>query len=60
MWKCTTDFAEDRGNLELGPKVRIGNDRNCSKGEPKIGWNSTCNSPYIESPKSERVEGRRN
>lgn len=60
MWKCSPHFGEDRGNLELGPKVRIGNNRNCPKGEPKIGWNSTCNSPYVEPPKSERIEGRRN
>ena len=59
-WKCTPKPGETRANLEPGPKVRVGNDRKCPKGEPEIGWTSTCENPYEEPPKDERIEGRRN
>jgi len=28
--------------------------------EPKYGWSNTCESPYFEPIKADRIEGRRN
>ncbi len=59
-WKCTPKWGETRANLEPGPKVRAGNNKQCPKGDPQVGWSSTCEAPYKEPPKSDRIEGRRN
>ena len=59
-WKCTPKPGETRANLEPGPKVRAGNNNQCPNREPEIGWTSTCEAPYKEPPKAERIEGRRN
>ena len=59
-WKCTPRWGETRANLEPGPKVRIGIDNKCPMDEPKYGWSNTCESPYVEPIKADRIEGRRN
>ena len=59
-WKCTPKPGETRANLEPGPKVRAGNNNQCPSGDPQIGWSSTCETPYEEPPKADRIEGRRN
>ena len=42
-----------------GSKLRIGINNKCPPGEPKIGWSTTCETPYKEPPKEERIVGRR-
>ena len=59
MWSCT----KQPGNvfirlLHIGMHTDMVYDSNCPEGKPEIGWNSTCNSPYEEPPKKERVDGR--
>ncbi len=55
-WRCIPGVG--RGHLRMDARLyRIGNNPNCPNGEPKIGWQSTCDAPYKEPPKSERVAG---
>tara|TARA_B100001250_G_C19674444_1_gene733006 strand:+ start:505 stop:978 length:474 start_codon:yes stop_codon:yes gene_type:complete len=56
-WRCQRSLAGGH-NLQTGYQVRVGSNPNCPKGEPEIGWQSTCDSPYREPPKSDRVYGR--
>ena len=60
MWRCKKGiYFLDGIGLQFGDNIRIGNDPSCPKGEPQIGWNSTCNSPYKEPTKKDRVVGRK-
>ena len=54
-WLCRGGFALSIG----GDRTRIGFDPKCPKGEPEIGWSSTCESPYKEPPKKDRTQGRK-
>ena len=56
-WKCGMTIA-GRRVLRLGDRLRIGNDPACPSGEPEIGWTSTCESPYVEPAKKDRILGR--
>ncbi len=56
-WRCQRSLRGGH-NLQVDKQVRIGINPNCPKGEPKIGWQSTCDSPYKEPPKSQRIYGR--
>ena len=64
-WKCPYKFVvgffnSGRGQLRLGAVTPIGNDSLCPAGEPKIGWNSTCEAPYIVSNKKKLPMACRN
>ena len=52
-WKCGFDwFLHGQGVLQLQPeKLSITNDPKCPPGEPALGWNSTCEAPYIKKEK---------
>ena len=52
-WKCKYHMWWGPGQLKVGSaSVEVGNDPNCPKGEPAIGWNNTCEAPYtIKSKK---------
>ena len=60
QWKCNKGgfMKLDGFGLNLGDQTRIGNDSTCPEGEPKVGWNSTCDSPYKEPLKENRIVGR--
>ena len=55
-WKCTGPAAGF--TLSFGQALRIGNNPDCPTGVPEKGWGSTCDAPYKEPPKEERVAGR--
>lgn len=57
-WKCK---SQNLTRMKLIPGMRVGMiyDSKCPEGTPEIGWNSTCDHPYEEPPKTDRVEGRR-
>mgnify|MGYP001197516972 CR=1 FL=1 len=57
IWRCKR-MGAGKLNLDLKDTLRIGNNPKCPVGEPKIGWNSTCDSPYKEPPKEERIYGK--
>ena len=57
-WKCKSK-ALTIMKLTPGVSVRMIYDSKCPEGKPEIGWNSTCDYPYIEPPKKDRIEGRR-
>ena len=57
-WRCTRGPLGGY-NLQPGMQVRAGSNQNCPAGAPKIGWQSTCDAPYREPPKSERIYGRK-
>ena len=39
---------------KLGQYLPITNTSACPKGEPAIGWNSTCEAPYVIKPKRKK------
>ena len=43
--------------LRLVDQTRVQNKSTCPQGEPKIGWNSSCDAPYIEPYKQDRIFG---
>ena len=55
-WRCSRDLSAI--HLQPGLPVGIGQDPNCPIGEPKLGWQSTCDLPYKEPSKSKRILGR--
>ena len=57
-WKCDMTIL-GRLVLRLGDELRIGDDPACPSGEPEIGWSSTCESPYKEPAKKDRILGKR-
>ena len=61
-WKCgpVGTLIKERTSLTFGPTLRIGNNSDCPSGLPEKGWTSTCDAPYKEPPKEERVFGRAN
>ncbi|WP_269621770.1 hypothetical protein [Prochlorococcus marinus] len=56
-WRCQR-MGAGKLNLDLGDSIKIGNNTKCPTGEPKIGWNSTCDKPYKEPPKKDRSYGK--
>jgi len=58
MWNCRMWYLS-KMRMSLGAQIEAHTDSNCPAGEPEIGWNSTCNAPYEEPPKEERVDGIR-
>ena len=60
-WRCPTlgIVIKERFSLTFGPQLCIGNNPDCPSGEPKKGWSSTCEKPYEEPPKDQRIFGRR-
>ena len=56
LWKCKAYWGEQL-MLRLGDQTRVQNKSTCPQGEPKIGWNSTCDAPYIEPYKQDRIFG---
>ena len=58
MWKCEK-WGLTIMRLQPGVRSEMVNDPACPAGKPEVGWNSTCDSPYIEPPKEDRIPGRR-
>ncbi len=59
MWTCTKRPGDVFIHiLDTGKSSDMIYDPSCPNGKPEIGWNSTCNAPYKEPPKKNRVEGR--
>ena len=56
--KWTCDQMKNRKALSFGETLQVDNDPNCSKGEPKIGWQSTCDAPYEEAQEKEKILGK--
>ncbi len=57
-WRCPKSIFT-MYSLQLGAdQTRVGNNPNCPSGEPEIGWTSTCEAPYEEPPKEDRIVGR--
>ncbi len=55
-WKCKYHAWWGPGHLRVGSaSVEIGNDPNCPRGEPAIGWNNTCEAPYITKTKKKKT-----
>jgi hypothetical protein len=60
MWTCTKQPGDVFIHiLDTGRSSDMIYDPRCPSGKPAVGWNSTCNAPYKEPPKKDRVEGRR-
>lgn len=60
MWTCTKQPGDVFIHiLDTGKSSDMIYDSSCPKGKPEIGWSSTCNGPYKEPPKRDRIEGRR-
>lgn len=60
-WKCKYHAFWGPGHLRVGSaSVGIGNDLNCPTGQPAIGWNSTCEAPYISKKKNKLPMACRN
>ena len=58
-WRCRPASAmESRRAMTLGSELRIGNNPSCPDGEPKIGWQTSCDAPYKEPPLEDRINGR--
>ncbi len=54
-WKCKYNAWYGPGLLRLEKEtVRIGTNPNCPPGEPALGWNSTCEAPYIKKEKKKK------
>ena len=58
-WKCKKGFISD-DVLKLSSRAifRAGYDPSCPSGEPKLGWTSTCETPYREPLKGNRIMGK--
>ena len=48
-WKCPITAFEWAGSLRLGALGEIGYTPACPPGPPRVGWNSTCEAPYIKT-----------
>ena len=59
MWPCWNCYKRENITY-FRPSLRIGNNKDCPSGLPEKGWESTCDAPYKEPPKEERVFGRAN
>tara|TARA_S200000501_G_scaffold284300_1_gene268564 strand:- start:881 stop:1351 length:471 start_codon:yes stop_codon:yes gene_type:complete len=57
QWRCKP-WGLTPLMLRLGTQSRVGNNSDCPVGEPEVGWNSTCDEPYIEPIKKDRIVGR--
>ena len=54
-WKCKYHAWWGPRRLRVGnASVPIGNDPNCPSGVPSIGWNSTCEAPYVKVKKKNK------
>lgn len=60
MWTCTKQPGDVFIHiLDTGKSSDMIYNFSCPGGKPEVGWNSTCNSPYKEPAKKDRIEGRR-
>jgi len=55
-WECPFSLWGGPGRLKPGVEVPVTNSDLCPKGEPAIGWNSTCEAPYIKKIKKKTVK----
>ena len=46
-WDCPFSPWGGPGRLKIGQEVSITKSSDCPAGEPAVGWNSTCEAPYI-------------
>ena len=46
-WNCPFSLWGGPGSMKAGTKVPVTYSAKCPKGEPALGWNSTCEAPYI-------------
>ena len=53
-WDCPFSPWGGPGRLKPGVEVPVTNSDLCPEGEPAIGWNSTCEAPYIIKTKKEK------
>ena len=58
-WRCRSILFSSFSLTLGGNRKDIGNNPNCPSGEPEIGWTSTCEAPYEEPPKKDRILGRK-
>ena len=59
-WKCPFSPWGGPGRLKPGVEVPVTNSEQCPQGEPAIGWNSTCEAPYIKKVKTKLPMACRN
>ena len=51
-WKCPFSPYGGPGAAQINTRVPIQTNSDCPAGEPALGWNSTCEAPYIEKLKT--------
>lgn len=57
-WRCE-NWGLTQMMLTVGARAKTVHNAKCPEGEPRPGWSSTCDAPYIEPPLAERVPGRK-
>ncbi len=57
-WRCRNSIGSSWSLALGGNRKDIGTNPKCPSGEPEIGWTSTCEAPYEEPPKKDRILGR--